>query len=281
MDEKERRDRIVNYLRIKPVNHGQIYTFQIAIPPSENIDIPWERQEHLKMTLTQQGTNLMPLIVRRTEAYSDEEEYELVYGVDWYLVAKELDIEKLWVWVFNMTDEEVVTAKEEMQQLLEIGKAEPTQSVDKNSKQESEMIQFLNRELNKLSQQVAALSKNIDLISTSIKQIQETQKTQTLSDDVIETIRVTVKQIFEGNITKIIPPSPETTTIKPVVEKTKTQTRSKDTDPSDTNDKEYSKMTVSQLKSQVKERNIKVKPNSKKDDLIKALTNFDKNNLSE
>ncbi|NJR16812.1 MAG: hypothetical protein HC785_14620 [Calothrix sp. CSU_2_0] len=35
MDEKQRRDRIVNYLRIKPVNHGQVYTFQIAIPESE------------------------------------------------------------------------------------------------------------------------------------------------------------------------------------------------------------------------------------------------------
>lgn len=118
MDDKQRRERIVNYLKIKPLNHGQIYTFQIAIPPSENVDISFERREYLKMSLTQQGTNLIPLIVRRTEAYSEEEEYELVYGADWCQAAKELDIEKLWVWVFDMTDEEVSTTKEEMQYLL-------------------------------------------------------------------------------------------------------------------------------------------------------------------
>lgn len=118
MKEAERRDRIVEYLRIKPISHGQVYTFQIAIPESEVIEIPLERRENLEKSLSQQGTNLIPLIVRRTEAYSEEEEYEVVYGADLCLVAKERDIEKLWVWVFDMTDEQAVAAKEEMQQLL-------------------------------------------------------------------------------------------------------------------------------------------------------------------
>ncbi|MFK0731575.1 MAG: ParB N-terminal domain-containing protein, partial [Gloeotrichia echinulata HAB0833] len=118
MNAAERRDRIVEYLRIKPISHGQIYTFQIAIPESEVVELPFEKREQLKMSLTQQGTNLIPLIVRRTEAYSEEEEYEVVYGADWCLVAKELDIEKLWVWVFNLTDEQAAAAKQEMQQLL-------------------------------------------------------------------------------------------------------------------------------------------------------------------
>jgi len=118
MKEAERRDRIVEYLRIKPISHGQVYTFQIAIPESEVVEIPFERRENLQTSLTQQDSNLIPLIVRRTEAYSEEEEYEVVYGADWCVVAKELDIEKLWVWVFDMTDEQAAAAKEEMQQLL-------------------------------------------------------------------------------------------------------------------------------------------------------------------
>ncbi|NMG09049.1 hypothetical protein [Brasilonema sp. UFV-L1] len=118
MDEKQRRERIVQYLGIKPINHGQVYTFQIAIPESEVVAIPFERHEQLKSSFTEQGTNLIPLLVRRTEAYSEEEEYEVVYGADWCLVAKELDIDKLWVWVFDMTDEQAAAAKEEMQQLV-------------------------------------------------------------------------------------------------------------------------------------------------------------------
>lgn len=118
MNDSERRDRIVEYLRIKPISHGQIYTFQIAIPQAEVVEIPSQRREALSRSLAEQGSNLVPLIVRRTEAYSEEEEYEVVYGADWCLVAKQLEIEKLWVWVFNMTDEQAAAAKAEMQQLV-------------------------------------------------------------------------------------------------------------------------------------------------------------------
>ena len=118
MDISERRARIRANLGIEPISHGQVYTFQIAIPESEQQNFSLERRQLIEETLTQHKTNLIPLIVRRTEAYSEEEEYEVVYGADWCLVAKELEIEKLWVWVFDMTDEQAAAAKEEMQQLL-------------------------------------------------------------------------------------------------------------------------------------------------------------------
>lgn len=124
MDYAERQKKIVEYLRIKSTSHGQIYTFQIAVPPSASVEISPERFEAISHSLTQQGTNLIPLIVRRTEAYSEEEEYEVIDGVDWYLVAKEIGIEKLWVWVFDMTDEEAQIARQEMELL--VGKSEAT-----------------------------------------------------------------------------------------------------------------------------------------------------------
>ena len=244
MDEKQRRDRIVNYLRIKPVNHGQIYTFQIAIPPSENTDIPFERHEYLKISLSQQGTNLIPLLVRRTKAYTEEEEYELVYGADWCLVAKELDIEKLWVWVFDMTDEEAATAKEEMRQLLEIGN-ESTQVVTETNTREPELIQPIIQQLNKLFQQVATLSSKIDLVSTSVKQLQTTQNSPHLTDEVIKQIITIVKQLMEETI--------------------------KNKDP------DYSKMTLKQLRAIAKKNKMKGYSNMKKEPLITALEKFDKN----
>ncbi|AVH66884.1 hypothetical protein [Nostoc sp. 'Peltigera membranacea cyanobiont' N6] len=118
MDSSERRARIRANLGIEPISHGQVYTFQIAISALEQQNISLERRQLIEETLTQHKSNLIPLIVRRTEAYSEEEEYEVVYGADWCLVAKELDIEKLWVWVFDMNDEQAAAAKDEMQQLL-------------------------------------------------------------------------------------------------------------------------------------------------------------------
>ncbi|ACC82103.1 hypothetical protein [Nostoc punctiforme] len=118
MDSSQRRARIRANLGIEPISHGQVYTFQIAISASEQQNISLERHQLIEETLTQHKSNLIPLIVRRTQAYSEEEEYEVVYGTDWCIVAKELDIEKLWVWVFDMNDEQAAAAKDEMQQLL-------------------------------------------------------------------------------------------------------------------------------------------------------------------
>lgn len=117
MTQPERRNLIRSHLGIEPISHGQVYTFQIAVPESEKKDIFPERHQILEDSLTEHKTNLVPLIVRRTQDYSDEEEYEVIYGADWCLVAKELDIEKLWVWVYDMTDEQSAAAKAEMEQL--------------------------------------------------------------------------------------------------------------------------------------------------------------------
>jgi hypothetical protein len=295
MDENQRRDRIVSYLRIKPLNHGQIYTFQIAIPPSENIDISSEKRESIKESLTQQGTNLIPLIVRRTQAYSEEEEYELVYGVDWCLVAKELDVEKLWVWVFDLTDEEAAMLKVEMQQLLGIEKPEASQALVESNKQEPELIQPIYQEPDELVKQVAMLaqivkesqksseknttqiiqefnksSQQVIELSQKIEQIQASDNQQKLSNAVIEQITATVKQVIQESIPIILKDLVGKETIKPASDKTTPKPSPNKTD--------YNGMTVTQLKSEVKKRSLKVRSQPKKQDLITALENSDHKN---
>lgn len=126
MDRSERSARIRANLGIEPIIHGQIHTFQLAVPESQKQEISPERRQVLQESLVEQKTNLFPLIVRRTEAYSEEEKYEVVYGADWCLVAKDLDIEKLWVWVFDMSDEQAAAAKIQMEQLAgSIGEIHP------------------------------------------------------------------------------------------------------------------------------------------------------------
>lgn len=118
MDQELRKRLIDKHLDIKPINHGLVYSFQIALPDSKKKPIGLEKRRAIENSLLTQGSNLSSLIIRRTEAYDDEDiEYELVYGADWLQVAHELDIEKVWAWVFDLTDEEAIATAEEMERL--------------------------------------------------------------------------------------------------------------------------------------------------------------------
>lgn len=51
MNSSERDARIIESLKIKPVNHGQIHTFQIAVPNSLAEKVPTDKLELLKQSL--------------------------------------------------------------------------------------------------------------------------------------------------------------------------------------------------------------------------------------
>lgn len=196
MNSAERRDRIVEYLRIKPISHGQIHTFQIAVPVSEVVEVPSEKREYLRNSLTQQGTNLIPIIVRRTEAYSEEEEYEVVYGADWCLVAKELEIEKLWVWVFDMTDEQAAAAKEEMQQLL--GVSDSIAVVLPSGGEQTELTQTIVEQLDKFFRELAAtLNQKIEQVAVSVKKIETHKNHETDISNKIEILTQKVESLTQ------------------------------------------------------------------------------------
>lgn len=271
MDAAERHDRIVEYLRIKPISHGQIYTFQIAIPKSEDLEIPSERRENLERSLTQQGSNLIPLIVRRTEAYSEEEEYEVVDGADWCLVAKELDIEKLWVWVFDMTDEQAAAAKEEMQQLL--GSSDSSPIVVQPPSEETESIKPIIQKLDKLSQQVEIINKKVETLTSkieqvaaSVKKLEANQSTQINNHEKLESLASQVEQLTEAvkRIESHLNNLPKSTS-RPI-------TRS---EPTVIN---YDNMTATQLKVIASERNLTGRSKMKKPELIAALKKADASN---
>ncbi|MEH2446268.1 MAG: Rho termination factor N-terminal domain-containing protein [Nostoc sp.] len=259
MNSAERRDRIVEYLRIKSISHGQVYTFQIAVPESEAVEVPFEKREYLRNSLTQQGTNLIPLIVRRTEAYSEEEEYEVVYGANWCLVAKELDIEKLWVWVFDMTDEQAASAKEEMQQLL--GVSDSTPVILLPASKEIESTETILKQVNKLFSQIEMLNIKIEQVATSVKKTEENQSKQTITIDqklaqIVESIKGAIEEIY----------SKQKEQVSQVINSVSTQR------------KDYEKMLSSQLKVIASERNIKGRSNMNKSKLIAALEKADAEN---
>ncbi len=188
MDRSQDQNRIVEYLRIKPISHSQIYTSQIAIPETQRGEIIRDRREALRRSLIEQGSNLIPLIVRPTEAYSNEEEYEVICGADWCMVAKELGLEQMWAWVFEMTDEEVAAAQTEMELLA-------PQPIQKTAQLESLLQQFelsFQKKVESLTTQIEqSIKKNEDLLKKQVKALTE----QNLEGDKIEQIRIIIEQI--------------------------------------------------------------------------------------
>ena len=188
MERSQDQNRIVEYLRIKPISHSQIYTSQIAIPDSVRGEIFRDRREALRRSLIEQGSNLIPLIVRRTEAYSNEEEYEVVYGADWCIVAKELGIEQMWAWIFEMTDEEVAAAQAEMKLLA-------PQATQKTAQIETLLQQFelsFQEKVDSLTKQIEqSVKKNEDLLKKQVKALTE----QNFERDPIKQIKRLLEQV--------------------------------------------------------------------------------------
>lgn len=172
MSLSDRRVQIGSYLGIQPITLGQIYTFQIAIPNAETIEILPERREILAQTLKEHQSNLASLVVRRIEADDDEKEYEIVYGADWCIVAKELEIERLWVWVFDLTDEQAITMKTELEQLLGGGFIPPrTPEFQTLSQMISSETTQINNRLKQLENTVNNLTANLDKLTQLVEQI--------------------------------------------------------------------------------------------------------------
>jgi hypothetical protein len=180
MSQDLRRDLISRNLGIIPINHGQVYTFQIALPESERVEFSLEHHQAIESSLLQHKTNLVSLIIRRTDQYDDEDiEYEIVYGTDWLQVAQALNIEKLWAWVFDMDDEQAQQAKADMAQLLgssalkqQVQPQSPSAEVPKVSDSEIEVL----------------LDRKLQIISDSLKQVL-TSSLDTIKSDIEERLR--------------------------------------------------------------------------------------------
>lgn len=120
MDRADRQNRIIEYLKIKPSSSGEVATELLRPWPNLNRTLSPERYDALKQSLTQQGSNLIPLLIRRAKPDDQGREYEVIYGEDWWQVATELGIDRLWVWVFDLDDPQAAIARAEMQRLAQL-----------------------------------------------------------------------------------------------------------------------------------------------------------------
>lgn len=272
MERSERRVRIGEKLGIQPISHGQLHTSQIAVPASAMGEISPERQEVLSKSLTERGSNLIPLIVRRTDQYSEEEEYEVVCGADWCLVAKELDIERLWVWVFDLTDEQAAAAKAEMEQLA--GFLSPDEKTD-SEQQKPVADQRVQPEATAIDESL--LDKKLQPLTALLNQLlaQSSRSVEKTSEDRISSIESKIEGIssavekLAGLVEKLIPAPPPP---KPEPEGVQTSKSAKATKPAAS---KYADKTVAELRSIAKKRGIKITTNMRKPQIIAALEEAD------
>lgn len=271
------------HLGIRPINHGEVYTFQIAVPESDQQHLPRENYENIQKSLQQHKSNLIPLIVRRTQAYNEDQEYEVIYGVDWYLVAKEIGIERLWVWVFELTDEQAITLKQEMEFLTtKFGNYSIQDQVKDNFKREEnkylvdiqqdqpENTQLVLRSFAQQIEEVlqAKLEKLEHLFNQRLTQL------EAHINPMIKGLAVKIDQL-ENSLGKIETSSlterTKTIPIAPVEEMTKTsdfaENRKERTD--------YSKMKLQKLKELAKKRQLRGYSSLNKNALISLHTSYD------
>jgi hypothetical protein len=240
MDLSERRDRIRSYLGIEQINHGQIYSFQIAVPPESAIsDISPERYQNLADSLTAHKTNLIPVIVRPTDQYSEEEEYEVIYGADWCLVAKEIGIEKLWIWSFSLTDDRVNDIKLEMEEILKPASL-PSSPPSENRAVKSDKIGAEIMGLEKLQK---SFQEQLESLASKILSRQQ---------DIIEKIEILSRKLEQIELEKSVKTSEK-----------------------DSKFPNYNKKTIPQLKSLAEERNIKINSKLKKAEIMALLKKAD------
>jgi len=143
MERKVRQETIIDYLRVKPSTHGEVETGLLAIPNKENVknEILQQERELIEETFKEQGTNLIPIIVRRIEPDEEDHEYEVVYGQKLCIIADELGIDRLWTWVFDLEDDQVPLIQEKMKALAGNQEFFTQSESSKNQESQSQPVQ--------------------------------------------------------------------------------------------------------------------------------------------
>jgi hypothetical protein len=292
MEKSEWRKMIAQHLTIKPLHHGQVYTEEIAIPEGKNKLIFPERKEDLTRSLKEYKSNLIPLILRRSDQYGDDYEYEVIYGEDWCIVAQELEIEKLWAWVFDLNEDQAEAIKAEMQQLaylnqndllsnivesniVEVEKNQPKLIVDspkivnlgelpQSNKDKTDII------LNQEKLETLIQSKSNEVLAKFNQYFEQLESINHKIDSLQANLltKESVENLINTKITNIIPSQSS----KNVDKHTPSQEKIKEKDSLD-NDIDYNKLNIIQLKNLARERKIPRFSRMIKQELILALQN--------
>ncbi|AFY61393.1 ParB N-terminal domain-containing protein [Synechococcus sp. PCC 6312] len=111
----DQNEQIYKHLKLRKLLHGEIYTDSVISKSSFPIDT--ERINVVGKSIVQYQGNISPLVVRQVEK-GDDVFYEIIYGDEVYEAAKLINAPKLWVWVVDISDEQVPIIQKEISEIL-------------------------------------------------------------------------------------------------------------------------------------------------------------------
>lgn len=74
------------------------------------------KRQLIESSLAQNGSNLIPIIIRHIEP-EEENEYEAIYGQEWVAVAREMGVNRLNSWIMDVGDNQIPEIAEMMRML--------------------------------------------------------------------------------------------------------------------------------------------------------------------
>ncbi len=122
MSNKEERIReISKYLEIQETNHGTIHLDLIIVPTEEQTrSLSATQKETALNSMREYKGNLIPLVTKIVRDQYGDANYEILTGFEYYLAAKELKIDNLWAWFFDLSEEQEFKLKSVMSKLLSL-----------------------------------------------------------------------------------------------------------------------------------------------------------------
>ncbi len=266
MDREERARKIIDYLKIKPIEHGKLDVSIIHVP--EPGSIAPERIALVRPSIAARKSNLIPLVVKPIN--HPDYEYEVVYGAEWCLAAAQVGVNTLWVWLCN-TEEQAQQTLAEMQILLgdtsqpvlpPASIADPIPELPELQLEklfDRKLQQWLSDDIQKLTKQLQVIQEKLDLLSKKITApAQPTSQTLAAQDNKInktnlEKLPLTKLEDMARKLEVRIKPNPnETEIIEAILS-------------------HFKKLTVRELKIMIKELGIKIKSKSRKPEIIEEI----------
>ncbi|MFQ3583779.1 MAG: helix-hairpin-helix domain-containing protein [Cyanobacteriota bacterium] len=158
---EEARKRIIEYLRIKPINHGQVHVLQIAIPEVLTKSLDPVKVEMATASLKRFGSNLHPVLLRRTALYGEDREYEVVFGEEWCEAASRLGWERIWAWIFDIPDDQIDDIRRFMEEVCTRSSTTSGSAIDSANTQDSHSV-ILNKVLSEVRSEISNLRREIE-----------------------------------------------------------------------------------------------------------------------
>lgn len=139
--------------KIQQLNHAQVFTAQLTLGENFKVSTDQSNFQLIQASLLQKGVNLIPIVVRKLTTSLNEKNLEIICGQEWFIAAEKLGIQRLWAWIFDLTDDEAREIREEMNLLF--------------SQPNNELSQ-LRQELNSLQKQFSDFQTKVDSSLTEI-----------------------------------------------------------------------------------------------------------------